>query len=519
VVLFARRFAQLADPLFSSGLGYAIGQRLIDEYLSSRPLSQHLIIIVTTRNLRKSRDTIEALQAYTKQAIDLSSRKGSQESLLHEDHASRIHILSVELDLCDLRSIFGAADKLVNGLLVNPAENGISKESGPVRIPRLDSVIFNAGFGGWNGIVWPTLIAQFLKQGLVTLVTWPAFMRDIPGLKVDPLKSVRPKPIHSQPYKGLTAAPETETLGEVFCANVFGHYVFAHAILPLMRRPQGSKIPMGRFIWESTLEGVQDSLDLDDFQSLTNKPAYEGTKRLVDFLALTPDLPAVRPYSDAFFEVDAAIPPTELNGSNTTTERATPTRRSTRQQSQREEKAKDNSRAEEVNSERPPFYLTHPGIMATGLFPLGAFLFFWYPIVLQWARWLGSPWHPITSYKGAIAPAYVALASQAELDQENMQRLKLGSATDWSGNEMVKKTEVDGWGWEGKLEDREALARDPATRVLRRLVGRHPKSRDLTQESLEEFEGTAAKCWKEMERLRVEWTEKYWELVKESVVI
>jgi 3-keto steroid reductase len=473
-----------------------IGQRLIDEFLTSRSLSEHLILIVTTRTLKKSRETITTLYDYMKESPNLSRLKSSK-SDLHDvtQSTSRIHILSVELDLCDMRSIFGAADKLMNGLLANPVEpTNDSVQSGPFRIPRLDSVIFNAGYGGWNGIYWGTVIHQFFTAGFIVLTTWPAFMRDVPGLLVDPLKSVRPN---------VTSSSD-EVMGEVFCANVFGHYVFAHALLPLLNRAADSRLSPGRIIWTGTLESVNDSLDMSDFQSLKKKPAYEGTKRLIDILALTSEFQAVRPYSDAWFQSDS-IPATESAA------KPTPTRRSTRQQ---QSQGPPNSKVPHV--QRPKTYLTHPGIMATSLFPLNAFLGFFYPLALLLARWLGSPWHPITGYKGAIAPAYVALASQTELDDQNMERIKLGSATTRSGCELLKKTEVDGWGWEGKVEDRAAMSQDTATGVLRRAVGRHPKSKHLTKEGVEEFEVLSAEVWKEMEDLRIHWTRRYQELVSDA---
>ncbi|KAJ9131758.1 hypothetical protein NKR19_g9471 [Coniochaeta hoffmannii] len=66
-------------------------------------------------------------------------------------------------------------------------------------------------------------------------------------------------------------------------------------------------------------------------------------------------------------------------------------------------------------------------------------------------------------------------------------------------------TEVEGWGWEGKVEDRDALAADGSTGVLRKMVGRRSDAVDLTEEKRAEFEDLGVECWREMERLREEW--------------
>ena len=41
-------------------------------------------------------------------------------------------------------------------------------------IPKLDSIILNAGIGGWSGINWPKAIYQVLTDPIQS-VTWPEF--------------------------------------------------------------------------------------------------------------------------------------------------------------------------------------------------------------------------------------------------------------------------------------------------------------------------------------------------------
>ena len=113
------------------------------------------------------------------------------------------------------------------------------------------------------------------------------------------------------------------------------------------------------------------------------------------------------------------------------------------------------------------------------------------------ARWLGSPWHPIAPYKGAVAPVWLALASQSTLDgiEEQDGQGKWGSATDVWGRERVIRTEVDGWGFGGMVGAGSRFG----------TKGRRRDAKDLTVEEREKFELLGRGVWREMERLRVDW--------------
>ena len=445
------------DLTLDSGIGFGICQRLICDFLTSRSLSSQLVLIPTARSETKSRETVTALRKHCREIAETSAALRSRAGPNYDprDTTKRIHILSVQLDLCNLPSIHKTAQKLANGTVTSECDDGFFESLVDVQIPRLDSVILNAGIGGWTGLDWPLLTHQILTKGIIQAVTWPTFKAATLGHKVNPLPN----------SKGADDSATTPMLGEVFCANVFGHYITAHALLPLLSRPQDSSTPPGRIIWESSIEGAWDSFSLADFQAIKTGAAYESTKRLTDLLALTANLPAARPYSSAYLNADKSTATTP-----------------------------------------PKIYLTHPGVVVTTLFPLNAFLFFWYRIILYVARLLGSPWHPIAAYKGSCAPVWLALQDQAALDASRADRVKWGTCTDRSGREAVKKSEVEGWGWEGRVEDRAKIAaEDRGAGVLGRLVGRKSGAVDLTEEKREEFEAVGAECWREMERLRKEW--------------
>jgi 3-keto steroid reductase len=98
------------------------------------------------------------------------------------------------------------------------------------------------------------------------------------------------------------------------------------------------------------------------------------------------------------------------------------------------------------------------------------------------------------------------LEPQASLDASEGERVKWGSTCDTKLREGVKRTEVDGWGWEGKPVDAEKVRADTAEGVLHMGVGRH-KIRDTTEEDVRLFEEQGKECWQEMEKLRGVWEE------------
>ncbi|KAJ4293803.1 3-keto-steroid reductase [Collariella sp. IMI 366227] len=434
----------------NSGIGFGIGERLIDEYLTTRSLSSHLVLIPTTRSVKKSQETIDGLRKHTKEFAASSEVLRSRGGPDYDPRQTtrRVHILSVQLDLCSIPSIRRAASQLVSGAVTSLSDDDDFVSLVDVKIPRLDSIIFNAGMGGWYGLDWAKVFKHIFTKGLVNATTWPTFKGAIGGYMVNPITGKKEE--------------DKPQMGEVFCANVFGHYLFAQRLVPLMSRPASSTIAPGRIIWESSVEPDWECFTADDFDAVKTDAAYESTKRLTDVLALTSTLPGSKPYVDKYL--------------NTTSQQTT----------------------QPQPAIPPKIYLVHPGVVQTTLFPLNAFMFFWYNVVLYVARWLGSPWHPITAYNGACAPVWLALQEQGWLDGARAERVKWGTSTDRWGECRVKKTEVDGWGWEESGGDGRAQAGAEARREETGGV-------DVTEERLVEFKELGASCWKRMEELREEW--------------
>lgn len=374
------------------------------------------------------------------------------------DTLARVHVASVQLDLCDLSTVRAAAEQLVNGTIY------FDDVRAEVKIPRLDAVIFNAGIGGWSHVGWGGFVWDIITRGWIQATTRPTSKRSVAGLTV--------KPLPSKASASSATDATTPELGLVFCANVMGHYLFAHYLLPLLSRTDEAADP-GRIIWQSSVDPNLGYFDVNDMQGLKRTVAYESSKMLTDILALTADLSSVQPRSAGYFKSDTKDPAI-------------------------------------AQGKRPDIYLAHPGIVATTMFPLHFALMWGYILGVSLSRWLGSPWHPVTPYKAGTATTWLALASQETLEAENARRCKWGSCTDFWGKTFVKKTEVDGWGWEGKVEKAEDIAEEDKTlpRVLRKSVGRafHPQL--VTEEKRVEFEEIGAKCWEQMEMLREEWEER-----------
>lgn len=399
---------------------------MIDEFLQTRPQSESLVLIITTRDKKKGDATIDTLEAHLRKIC-----RGHERTLpgVTQLLQGRIHFRQERLDLLSLVSVQRLSKKLRK------------------TTPKLDVVICNAGIGGWTGINWPLAIWNVLRRWR-TAVSWPTFKISGKGWLAKPQISAE----NGRPRV------EEPAMGEVFCANFFGHYLLGHYLAPLLETNSASEGARGRLIWTSSLEAYAHTLNMDDIQGiLSEDAAYESSKRLTDVMGITSRLPATSNAVNKYFD--------------------------------QSEKA--------AGSTKPLIYVAHPGITATSIFALPFILEYAMIAAFYVARWLGSQWHPITVEKGAVAMVWLALAKQTTLDtmEEKEGVGKWGSATDFWGQERVERTEVAGWGWGGRLREYKRKGRDPF-------------ARDLTKEQKEDFEETGRKCWEEMETLRCDWEDR-----------
>jgi 3-keto steroid reductase len=379
--------------------------------------------LFSTRDAKKSEETLKRLNAHLQKTLKHANvDRAPGLSLLLE---GRIRLEGVLADLTKLPTVKALAKQLL------------------ARRQRLDSVIWNAGIAGWSYLNYYQAIPALLK-GLVQATTYPKFnVCDVGALTKPQLSG----------YGSVHMFPEPR-LGQVFTANVFGHYMLTHWLAPLMDTET-------RIVWITSISGTPETFRPDDLQGIRAKEAYESSKRLTDLLVLTSDLPSTQSYVKNFL-------PTQAQNSKPT--------------------------------ELPQMYSTHPGVIATSIAGLNWFISIFMFIALYIARWVGSPWHPISAYKGAISAVFAALAPASQLADLELRegKGKWGSATDVYGNERVVRTEVEGWGYGREL------GYVPSGSI----ASRRQDSMKTTQETREDFESQGTKVWREMEEMRVDWEKR-----------
>lgn len=310
-------------------------------------------------------------------------------------------------------------------------------------VPKLDAVICNAGIGGWTGIDWPLAFKSILTRWK-TSTTYPTFKISGFGWLTKP----------QIPATADGREVEEPPLGEVFCANFFGHYMLGHYLAPLLARHPESEHTRGRLIWTSSLEAHAHAFTLEDLQGIAGKLPYESSKRVTDLMGITSVLPSTERYVDQYLSYEH------------------PSEKTT----------------------KPRIYVSHPGITQTPIMPLMIVLEYLLTLVFYISRWGGSQWHVLTPVKGATAAVWLTLAKQSTLDAMEAREGvgKWGSANDVWGNERVERTETEGWGWGGEMGEKPRK-------------GRSPYAKDLTPGAKQKFVEEGEKCWEELERMRVGW--------------
>ena len=409
-------FGTYTDPC-SSGLGFGICCRLIDEFLQTRPQSESLHLLFSTRDKRKSEDTLNRLNAHFQKTLKEADARMPGASLLLEP---RVKLEGVLVDLTKLLTVKALAQQLLK------------------RGQRLDGVVWNAGIAGWLRLSWLHAFRDILMAPIES-TTYPEYM-------VCDVGALAPRQLGGY---GKVHTFEEPRLGQVFTANVFGHYMLTHWLSPLMDADT-------RIVWISSISALSEAFDVKDLQCFAAERAYEGSKRLSDLLVLTSELPAA-------------------------------------------EKVMNDYLPSKKGASRPKMYSVHPGVVATSISGLNAFISIFMLAALYFVRWIGSPWHPITPYKGAISAVYALLSPDSQLPHLEVTegKGKWGSSCSVTGEERVARTEVEGWGYTGVVD-----AKEPAG-VVR---ARRPKYQGpVTKESRGEFEKLGLEVWGKMEELRKEW--------------
>lgn len=406
---------------------------MIDDFFKCEQPAAKLNIIFTTRSSRKSEVTLRALNSHL--------RNGHRSAT----DISRVTFHPEHVDLTNLRSIVALARRLNSSALTH-----------------IDVVVCNAGMGGWSGLNWFQAVYTILTD-IKNATTWPAFKLGIVGAVTKPQ---------------LASSDSEPPLGEIFCANLFGHYMLAHWLMPLLRAP--FSVRPAKVIWVSSNEPDAYHFDENDFQGLQTDAAYEHSKRMTDLISLTADLPSTRQEFESYIAIPAPASSTSIQSDQTSTARL-------------------------VRS-RPIFQVCQPGTAVTTFFSLIWILQQGYLLGIYLARICGSVWATVDPHKAALAPTWLALLNWNSIRDAEIRaatvpgKIKWGTATDRWANFSVRPTEVPGWGvngsglpylekwWGGKNGD-----------------GRKPEWKEVMKADVDNFVAQGGRVWKEMEKLRVEW--------------
>lgn len=311
--------------------------------------------------------------------------------------------------------------------------------------------------GGWSGLNWPVGIWSVLTR-IRQATTWPTYKLGLVGLVTPPQ---------------LPGARDEPVLGELFCANVFGHYLLVHWLMPLIRACDPAS--PGKIVWSSSIEAGKHHYNPRDHQGLRSAAAYEHTKRLTDYMALTANDQPATAQAVKYFVTPSHSPSMQ-------------------------------PRQQRPDQSEPVFLLSHPGICTTTIISLYWIIHHFYRLGIYLARWCGSPWANVTSYLGAASATWLALASVAEIKAKAVEATshvdagpcKWGSACDRLGRSWVRVTDVEDWGLDG-------TGRPFSDTWWGGRLGRKDGARDATTEDVENFIADGTHVWDEMETLRRDW--------------
>ncbi|RMZ86390.1 hypothetical protein DV736_g6384, partial [Chaetothyriales sp. CBS 134916] len=431
----------------NSGLGLGICTRLIDDFLQQKKGSStapkeednNLTVIFTTRSRRKSEDTLAHLTTHLRRAHPPEAR-------------ARIRLQAESVELTSLLSVQVLAQKLLASDL-----------------PHLDAVICNAGIGGWTGLNWPLAVWTVMLD-IRRATTWPEYKLGAVGLLAKP-----------QLPSTTTMAAGERPLGEVFCANVFGHYMLAHWLMPLLWAAEAAP---SKVVWVSSVEAGTRHYNADDHQGLRTDAAYEHSKRLTDLLALTAqDQPATAKLVDQF--VDPTQQPPLVQSGEGSRQRPRLT--------------------------RPRVLVTHPGVATTSIISLSWILAQAYVLTIYLTRWVGGVWSTVSPYLGAASVTWAALALVDDLrakeaeDDRGGGEGKWGTAIDRFGVTTVRRTEAEDWGINGSGKPYSETWWGGVSWLGGGYNGRRSDAVDASKEDVENFVTDGAEAWRKMEQLRAEW--------------
>ncbi|KAG2219690.1 hypothetical protein INT45_001862 [Circinella minor] len=219
---------------------------------------------------------------------------------------------------------------------------------------QVDYLFCNGGILSTSGINWSQVIWQFLESPVGFLERSDATIQIVGELNAD-------------------------GMGNVFAANVFGHYIMGREIESLLNN-SGE----GRVIWTSSLTSEKSTFDIEDWQGIKSSVPYESSKWACDLVAF---------------------------GSN----------------------VRYKNEKQDIVS-----FSTSPGVVASSIGNLPIWITKLRTLLHYAFRTFGVTSQNITGYRGAVADVFVALQPVHALNY----LYRYTSLTNWRGTSYVEPMEV-----------------------------------------------------------------------------
>ncbi|KAF5336916.1 hypothetical protein D9611_002860 [Ephemerocybe angulata] len=364
----------------NGGLGYGICQRLLvqlstpsppdalpqpfEEALPPReegkamPKYTGATVIMACRSVARAEKARGELLKWFDAHLRKRIAKGGVDKAAEEFRKNLV--VEVEyLDLASTKSVFDFAARIRS------------------RYTYISHLMCNAGLASFTGIDWALAIKQLLAS---------------------PMQAVTAPLFYSQHQGELSI----DGLGWVWQCNFFGHFALFRELENLLAAssPSSNAISVsasppssavkagdieglgaGRVVWCSSIEASPAFYDPADWQLKNTTHSYESSKYQIDIVATTLDRLSTHP------TISADSEPKSSNPTN----------------------------ASRNGSGRVRHFVSQPGVVNTNVANalIGPFFDMIKICLFYLARWLGSPNHPISPYKGALAATHLALVPLA----------------------------------------------------------------------------------------------------------
>ncbi|KAF6762449.1 3-keto sterol reductase [Ephemerocybe angulata] len=363
----------------NGGLGYGICQRLLVQLSTPnppdalpQPFEEALLParggggyaeVYGVARAEKARGELLEVVRCASAETDSEGAKGGVDKAAEEFRKNVV--VEVEyLDLASTKSVFDFAARIRS------------------RYTYISHLMCNAGLASFTGINWALAIKQVLAS---------------------PMEAVT-APLYYSQHQGELSI---DGLGWVWQCNFFGHFALFRELEDLLAAASSSSpsspssnavsasaspstsavkagdiegLGAGRVVWCSSVEASPAFYDPADWQLKNTTHSYESSKYQIDIVATTLDRLSTHPNN-----LDS------------------------------EPKSSNPTNASRNGSGRVRHFVSQPGVVNTNVANalIGPFFDMIKICLFYLARWLGSPNHPISPYKGALAATHLALVPLA----------------------------------------------------------------------------------------------------------